>query len=114
MHEALPFSLLRYLPDADIEVVSWHGETGELVIRVVKDAGGPECGLARFRGVSFVSLPPRVNIIGLRCGGIDLLPEALRGAAPGPGEFVFVFDASWGSPHYVVAETVTYEVVNNE
>src|SRR5262245_81194 len=109
--EILPASLLRYLPDADVEVVAWSGEAGEFVVRVVKDAGGGECGLARFRGVGFVSLPAWATIVGLRHGGAGELPEPLRGAAPGPGEHVFVFEAAWGPPHFVVAEAVDYEVL---
>ena len=65
--EGLPAELTRCLADAEVEVVSWAGEAGELVLRVTKDIG-PEAGLLRFGGVGHVNLPPVFDVAGLTTG----------------------------------------------
>ncbi len=111
---ALPHTLLRNLADAEVEVVTWAGDEGCLVLRVIKDVG-PESGFLTFAGVSHVNLPPRLTIDGMGCGGPELLPAGyLDSFRPGdraldPGELVFILRESWGPLYYVVAESVVYQ-----
>jgi hypothetical protein len=111
----LPAALLQYLPDSELEVVSWSGGTDELVLRVTKDIG-MEVGLLRFGEVSHVNLIPRMTVEGIDCGGLELLPpdylETYRGndVELSAGERVFLFRESWGAVYFVVATSVGYEI----
>lgn len=111
----LPASLLRYLPDSDLAVVSWDGANGTLVLRVTKEIG-PEIGLLTFRGVSHVNLAPRVGISGIEIGGLEHLPRDFL-AAYRPDdqrlesdENAYLIHGTWSEEFFVIAQSVKYEV----
>jgi len=111
----IPAPLLRGLSDSDVEVISWGADTGELVLRVIKDIG-PEVGLLRFRGVGHVNLVPRMAIEGMEIGGLESLPAGYLATSgddwgPGAGERVFLFRESWGAEYLVIAASASYEVL---
>jgi hypothetical protein len=92
----LPPALMRRLPDAQIEVVSWSAASGELVLWVRKEIG-PESGLLRFGGVGIVYLPPRFTIaslVAIHRGGEDTLFEIAE---------------AWGESYMVAASWVPYD-----
>lgn len=111
----LPATLMPYLADAEIEVISWEGEKGRLVLRVNKEIG-PEVGLLTLSGVSHVDLPDSLTVERIESGGLDLLPTGWLGAfRPGDNaldedERVFVIHGSWGPLHYVIARSASYEL----
>lgn len=111
----LPAALMPYLADSKVEVVSWDGEKDSLILRVSKEIG-PEVGLLTFWGVSHVNLPQSVTVERIESGGIELLPPGwLDAFRPGdksldPDERVFAIQGSWGSLHYVIAQTAAYQI----
>src|SRR4051812_44019953 len=104
----LPDALLRYLPDSEVEVVSWSADRDELVLRVRKEIT-LEVGLLRFGEVAHLNVIPRKTIEGIDCGDLELLPPdycaAYRNGTTSldPGERVFLLRESWGAVYYVVA-----------
>lgn len=111
----LPPTLLSYLPDSSIEVVSWDAATDELLLRVSKEIGN-ETGVIRFTQVSHVNLAPRFTIANIACGGLELLPtDYLTAFRPGnasldAGERVFLLEDSWGPQYFVIAESIGYAI----
>jgi len=111
----LPPSLMRYLPDSELEILSWDGAPRELTIRITKDIG-PEVGLIRFSGVTHVNLPPQLGIAGIEIGGLnDLPPNYLSLYRPDDKvldecEKVFLIHGSWGEEYFVIAQKLEYEV----
>lgn len=112
---ALPDTLLRYLPDSELALMSWDGASASLTLKVTKDIG-PERGRLVFRGVSHVNLPPSLEISGIEIGGLaELPPNSLASYRPGDDrldsdEHVYLIHESWGAEFFVVAEAVDYEV----
>jgi hypothetical protein len=110
----LPPILMRHIADAEVEVISWAGAEGRLMMRVTKEIG-PEVGLLTFSGVSHVNLAPRLTVEGIECGGLEPLPDGYLDAfcpgdrSLGEGERVFVLRGSWGPMYCVVAESVAYQ-----
>lgn len=100
----LPSALLRYLPDSEIEVVSWSAATSELVLRVRKEIG-PEVGLLRFAGAWRVHLSSRFTI-----AGIVQNEKGIGGVTVGTGESMFVIEEAWGDQYFVIAESVSYAI----
>ena len=107
----LPPTLLQYLADSELEVVSWDGST--LVLKVRKEIG-PEDGLLTFTGVSHVNLPPMLTIEGIQIAPPDQIPrshfEMYRPSDKrlDDNERLFVIAGSWGERFFVVASNVEY------
>ncbi len=100
----LPASLTRCLADAEVEVVSWSAESGELLLRVRKEIG-PEVGLLRLGGISHVNLASRFTVAGLTRS-----EQGFGGMELGASESVFVFEEAWGASYLVVAESIGYTI----
>jgi hypothetical protein len=93
----LPPLLMRHLADANVEVLSWSAQSEQLVLRVRKEIG-PETGLLRFGGVCQVNLPSRMTLAGIR------IDENNR------NETTFILEEAWGASHFIVAESVSYQL----
>lgn len=102
---SLPVSLTKNLSDAELEVVSWSAATQLLVLSIRKDIG-PESGVLKFSGVSYVGLVPRLTL-----SGISITNVAPNGVPIDESETVFEFSEAWGGSYCVVAESVAYEVL---
>ena len=111
----LPTTLLRYLPDSELQVVSWDGS--KLAIKVAKEIG-LEIGLLVFDEVSHVNLPPTMTVAEIRVGSAHELsgsyfetyrPFDLRLDAD---ERLFVFSESWGGNYFVIAKSIAYAVTD--
>jgi len=104
MTAELPQILIKNLADAEAEVVSWSGQTQELVLQIRKEIG-PELGQVHFLGVSRVELAPRLTL-----SGITVSSSTSSGITAEPGETVFQLHEAWGAIYFVVAESLTYAV----
>ncbi|SFH94303.1 hypothetical protein [Planctomicrobium piriforme] len=104
----LPETLLSYLADSEVELISWTGATGELILKVLKEIG-PEQGLIRFFGVSQTMLRPRFTICEIQIGSFSDLPDLVQPLSA--DESIFILNESWGTQLFVVAEHLTYEII---
>jgi hypothetical protein len=108
----LPDSPLTLLPDSDFELVAWDAEANQLTAWIIKDAS-PETGLLTFRGVSLISIQPRMEI-----GGMEIVPWTDLPAEIKPMlyeerdlsilGYLFRIHGSWGEVGYILAEQVDY------
>ena len=112
----IPADLLRYLPDSEIQIISWDGIAGTLQARITKDIG-PETGIVTFFGVSHVNLGSWLtSISGITCGKLNDLPrDYLDLYRPGdqalePDDIAFLVHGSWGEEFFVIAKQIKYEV----
>lgn len=106
----LPNALLSHLADSVVEVLSWNDDV--LSLKVVKEIGEEE-GLLQFAGISHVNLPPKLQLEGIRVGGIeDVHSYRSSGWLLAPGEHVFVFHGSWGEEFFVIAQVAGYTITN--
>lgn len=111
----LPESLLRYLPDAELSVVSWDATAGVLQLKIMKEIG-PETGRLILRDVSHVNLPPSITIAGIGVGGLhELPPNYLESYRPcdqrlDPEEKAFLIHDAWGGEFFVIAERADYDI----
>lgn len=106
----LPAALLRYLPDSELQVISWDAPEGVLSLRLTKEVG-PESGIIRFTGVTRVNLPQRLDIRGIEGG----TPQALRDRLPrdtdaDADEVVYLIHGSWGGEFFVVGDGIIYSI----
>jgi hypothetical protein len=112
----LPQAMGRYLPDSDFRVVVWTSQSGELVVEIEKEIG-PEKGIAKFAGVSFVNLPASMTVYAMEVRSPKELPNDFwNPTTPAPNDLdeddlIFVIDGSWGGRNFVVAKSVSYEVM---
>jgi hypothetical protein len=110
----LPNTLLRYLADAELEVISLDVE--RLSIRVRKEIG-PEHGLLEFIEPSIVCLQPKMGIAAIRIGSVADLPNGLLDSMRPDAkqlegsERVYVIEGSWGERFIVIAAAVTYAII---
>src|SRR3954452_22672998 len=106
LSERLPQELVRYLADAEVEVVSWNdGGDEKLVLKVSKEIG-PEVGFLSFGGARQLELETRFTVATIECSD-----QPVSGDDPlGRGETVYFFRESWGKTYYVIAENMTYQV----
>ncbi len=117
----LPASLLRYLADSHLRVLSWDGPAGVLLVNLTKEIG-PQTGVLEFSGVSHVNLPLQLGISGIDCGSLNDLPANFLGTYRPDGqsleaeEVVYLIHGSWGEDFFVIAERIEYaiEVDNDE
>ncbi len=107
---SLPPALLRYLPDSELEVVSWHESTLTLKIR-------KEIGLLTFTQVSHVNLPSKLGLTGIQLAATDEIPASFftlhRPADQqlDSDERLFVVLGSWGERYFVVAGDIEYHIM---
>lgn len=104
----LPAALLRYLPDSELQVISWDAPEGVLSLRLTKEIG-PESGIIRFTGVTRVNLPQRLDIRGIEGG----TPQALRDRLPRDAdadEVVYLIHGSWGEEFFLVGHGISYSI----
>lgn len=109
----LPEQLRRYLPDSEFRVVAWNSD--ELVIEVEKEIG-PETGIAKFSGVSFVNLPTIMTVYSMQVKSPkDLSSDFWNASTPDSrdletDDLVFIIESSWGGRQFVIAKSLAYEV----
>lgn len=108
---ALPDQLLANLADSELELISW--DQSRLAVRITKEIG-PEQGQLEFLDPSFVSLPPRMGIAGIRIVSLkDLPPDFFESRSPSaqtldPAEQIYLIEGSWGDRCFVIAAGVNY------
>jgi len=103
----LPESLTNCIADSQVDVMSWSADAGELVLRITKDVG-PETGMLRIVGVSYVHLPPRFETAGIAaCDGPS--PDYPR-LKLDSDEIAIAFHDPEDRVHLVVAESVDYVI----
>ena len=112
----LPEQMRRYLPDSEFRVAAWR--SGELLIEVEKEIG-PEKGIAKFFGVSFVNLPVTMTVYSMEVKSPEELPSDFWNASTpdrrdlDADDLVFVIESSWGGRQFVIAKSLAYEVVQS-
>lgn len=101
----LPPELLHFIADSEVEVISWTGESGELILKVTKDIG-PETGLMHLRGVGVVHLRPRFDVAAI--AAYDKPFPDYPQLQLDDGEIAVAFQESLGAVYLVTAESVEY------
>ncbi|MEZ5939789.1 MAG: hypothetical protein R3C18_00260 [Planctomycetaceae bacterium] len=111
----IPQSLRSYFADATLRVLSYDSETSDLCIHVEKDVG-PEFGIIRFSGVSFLSISvfftgDGIDSIAVRDADgsfwshSSCIPDSVEDAQA----IYRIYDQD-GLTHFVVADSIEYEI----
>lgn len=101
----LPTALVSNIADSEVEILSWNAESQELVLRIEKEIG-PEIGSIKLSGVGFVHLPPRFSLSSISVQREEA-PQ-IKGVIPEDGEYLYVFEESWGNTYGIIAESIEY------
>ena len=112
----LPEALQIHLADSELVVTSWSNEAGELTFKVEKDIS-PETGRLSFSGVTHVCVPPALTLESMEVHTRETVPaDFWNASAPpkselGDSDHVVLIFGSFGGRFYVVAEDVSYEIL---
>lgn len=108
----IPPELLKYLADAEFEIVEWNAT--RLAIRVTKEIGA-EQGLLEFVQASLVSMCYWMPVASIRIGSHGDLPfDFFQTFRPGdktldPSETLFVIQGAWGERCLVIATGISIQ-----
>jgi hypothetical protein len=112
----LPVALTRYFADSRLEVESFTRGENTLILRIEKDIG-PETGIIVFRQVSCLFLPTSVPGESMRSYMVNQAGSEFWSRCRladdwfDPDDVVFEIESQDGPPYFVVAKSLSYEVV---
>ncbi len=102
----LPTTLMQYIADSEIEVLSWEPARDEMVLRVSKEIG-PAVGTLRLTGVDFVGMRPKFTVVALAV--YDRAFPDYPELDLDEHQTALAFQEAWGNVYCVVAEGLSYQ-----
>ena len=114
----IPQALGRYFADSTLRFLSFDADSGEASLSIEKEIG-PESGIIRVFGASYVSLPDCFAGDGIDAVPVADLTESFWNQTPCHRDLVehdqtvFQFFDQDGAMHFLVADSITYDIVTN-
>lgn len=114
----VPTSLTQYFADSTLRLHSYDSNTQQLCVQIEKEIG-PESGIIRFSGVSYISIPDCFSGDGIDAVSVADADDSFWRRTScdvdcvEPTQTIFRIYDQDGPTHFVVAAKVAYSIETN-